>query len=592
MNPDGTQQINYYGNQRPGVVMIDAKSIPDSNKVVSIFSPGHGRYEHYGDIAVVDPRAGPDAEPSAKYITETRQFRDPWAFSEDLFLAVRRNELVLVDGEGRYQEVYRLLDDDLVRKMAVHEPRPVMQRPRERLVAPRVDLAASTGTLVLADIYQGRSMEGVRRGEIKKLLILETLPMPIHFDGGMTPMSYSGTFTLERIVGTVPVEPDGSAHFELPALRSYFLVALDENDLSVKRMQSFLTVQPGEVSSCVGCHEQRTEAPRNTQSPLMALQRPASEVEPIRDVPDVIDFPRDIQPILDRRCVGCHNYDQRKGGVILTGDRGPIYSHSYFTLAIRHQVADGENRAESNYAPRTLGSSASPLMKKLDGGHHGVKVTPHEKKVIRLWIESGAAYPGTYAATGTGQIRGSAENWPNRSVLPSWPMAMKAERTMQDRCSGCHQGATALPTAAYSGPTFQELEKPKRPGYPRAKGARAEAVRRFSSNVVYNLTRPRKSMLLLAPLPKEDGGYGLCEGLAGVDDPAYRTILESIDEAKERLDEIKRFDMPGFVPRYAWVREMKRYGILPPDHCDTDHVDYYALERRYWESLWYQPTGR
>ena len=116
----------------------------------------------------------------------------------------------------------------------------------------------STGRLALANIYRGRNMAGVKPGEIKSLLVLESLPMPIHYTGGMEPISYGGTFTLERIVGTVPVEPDGSAYLELPALRSFFFVALDKNDLSVKRMQSFLTVQPGETSSCVGCHEQRT----------------------------------------------------------------------------------------------------------------------------------------------------------------------------------------------------------------------------------------------------------------------------------------------------------------------------------------------
>ena len=146
--------------------------------------------------------------------------------------------------------------------MELHEPRPLMPRPRERIIADRVNARAATGRLVLADIYDGRNMAGVKRGEIKKLLVLETLPMPIHYTGGMDPISYGGTFTLERIVGTVPVEEDGSAYFELPALRSFFFVALDENDLSVKRMQSFLTVQPGETTSCVGCHEQRTQTPR------------------------------------------------------------------------------------------------------------------------------------------------------------------------------------------------------------------------------------------------------------------------------------------------------------------------------------------
>ena len=90
-------------------------------------------------------------------------------------------------------------------------------------------------------------MDGRQPGEIKKLLVLESLPKPVNFTGGMDPLSYGGTFTLERVLGTVPVEADGSAYFEAPALRSLFFVALDENDRAVKRMQSFTTVAPGET---------------------------------------------------------------------------------------------------------------------------------------------------------------------------------------------------------------------------------------------------------------------------------------------------------------------------------------------------------
>ena len=97
-------------------------------------------------------------------------------------------------------------------------------------------------------------------------------------------------------------------------------------------MQSFLTVQPGETSSCVGCHEQRTREPDKSYESLvlMAVRRPPSKIEPITDVPDVIDYPRDVQPVLDQLCVRCHGYEPttaggpRAGQMILTGDHGPI----------------------------------------------------------------------------------------------------------------------------------------------------------------------------------------------------------------------------------------------------------------------------
>jgi hypothetical protein len=323
-NPDGSNQTVWYGNLHPGTVMIDAKPVPGSRRIVAIFSPGHGRREHDGAITLVDPSAGPDDLNFARKISKTPTFRDPWAFSESLFMAATGPAIVLMDATGATQEIFRLPAEDLALKLQAHEPRPLCARPRERVVPPRVDLAKSTGRMVLSDVYRGRNMAGVRPGEIRKLLVLETLPMPIHYTGGMEPITMGGSFTLERVVGTVPVEPDGSAYFELPALRSFFFVALDENDLSVKRMQSFLTVQPGETTSCVGCHEDRAEAPPVAGNVLLALQHAPSRIEPISGVPDVFDFPRDIQPILDRHCVKCHDFSNPSGGVVLAGDRGPI----------------------------------------------------------------------------------------------------------------------------------------------------------------------------------------------------------------------------------------------------------------------------
>jgi hypothetical protein len=514
-------------------------------------------------------------------VTVAKDFRDPWAFSENLFLAARGASLVIVNGAGEAQEIFRLPAADVAANLQCHEPRPLVARARERLMPPRVNLAKATGNLILSDVYKGRNMAGVKPGDIKRLLILETLPMPVHYTGGMEPISYGGTFTLERIAGTVPVEPDGSAYFELPALRSFFFVALDQNDLSVKRMQSFVTVQPGETTSCTGCHEDRVQTPPYSRDFLMAVRRPPSKIEPIQDVPDVIDFPRDIQPILDRHCLPCHDYDKRQGGAILSGDRGPVYSHSYFTLTVRDQVADGRNRPQSNYAPRTLGSSASPLMKKLEAGHHGVQVSPAERKWIRLWIDSGAAYPGTYAALGAGMIGGYTENELERQDL-AWPGTKPCMEAIQRRCGGCHVKQMPLPLSV--------SDDQKLPPWDALK--LRDLRRRVSRHLLYNLTRPHKSMLVLAPLSREGGGYELCKTPVFLDttDPDYRAILVAIEEAKRRLEEMKRFDMPGFRPRGDWVREMKRFGILPQSHDPADPVDYYAVERAYWKSLWHKPA--
>jgi hypothetical protein len=302
-NPDGTSQMIWFGNMFPGITMIDAKPIPGSDKVVASFSPGHGRREHDGTITVVDPLAGPDEPSSAKRISKTPDYRDPWAFSENSFLAAKKTSLVLMNENGISQEIFKLSEADILAGLECHEPRPLQTKAREKVISSRIRLDEKVGKMILADVYDGRNMEGVQRGEIKKLLVLETLPMPIHYTGGMEPISYGGTFTLERILGTVPVEKDGSAYFEVPAMRSVFFVALDENDLAVKRMQSFTSVQPGEVMSCTGCHEHRTQTPQYAFQKISALRHGPAKIEPITDVPDVIDFPRDIQPIFNRHCL-------------------------------------------------------------------------------------------------------------------------------------------------------------------------------------------------------------------------------------------------------------------------------------------------
>jgi hypothetical protein len=595
-NPDGTAQMTWYGNFHPGTVMIDAKPIPGSDKVVAGFSPGHGLREHAGQITIVDPSAGPDTQSFARPVSHSDQFRDPWAFSENCFMAATGPSLVVMDGTGAEQEIFKLPKADLDAGMELHEPRPLLPHPRERIIPDRVDARAATGRLVLADIYNGRNMAGVKRGEVKKLLVLETLPMPIHYTGGMEPISYGGTFTLERLVGTVPVEEDGSACFDLPALRSFFFVALDQNDLSVKRMQSFLTVQPGETTSCVGCHEQRTQAPRHADTQLAALGRAPSHIEPIADVPDVIDYPRDVQPVLDALCVSCHGYEKtaaggpRAGRLILTGDHGPLYSHSYYMMTIARLISDGRNQPRSNYAPRTLGSSASHLLTLLDGTHYGIKATPLQKKLLRLWIDSGAAYPGTYAALGCGMVGNYAENQEIHTGH-EWPATQAAAKVIQNRCAACHaEPARLLPQslADERGVSFWEpsLDDPRL---------------LTSRHIVFNLSRPEQSLIVLAPLAESAGGWGLCRDpktreratvFADKADPGYQALLALCVAGQESLAQgTRRFDMAGFEPRSDWVREMKRYGILPAALNPATPLDCYAVEHQYWESLWYKPVA-
>ena len=389
----------------------------------------------------------------------------------------------------------------------------------------------------------------------------------------------------------MPVEPDGSAYFEVPATRSLFFVALDENDRSVKRMQSFTTVAPGETLGCVGCHEHRVVTPPASVARLpQATGRPASRIKPLQGVPDLVDFPRDIQPILDRHCVSCHNPDKRDGGVLLTGDRGPMFSHAYYSLVVWRQVADGRNEPRSNYTPRTLGSGGSPLVEKLEPTHYGVKVSPEERRTVTLWLDLGAPYPGTYAALGTGMIGGYQRNLQVLENDLQWPETIAAQTAFARRCATCHNDKDVSLPRSLSDETKLSFWAPKMDD-PRL---------RRSRHVVFNLTRPEKSLYLLAPLARSAGGYGLCRAaqteagtgtvFTNVGDPDYHALRAMCEAGQRRLNEIKRFDMPGFRPRPEYVREMKRYGVLPASYdLATDPIDVYAIDRSYWNLFVWEP---
>ncbi|MCP4642946.1 MAG: hypothetical protein GY851_21045 [bacterium] len=579
MNPDGTGQMVYYGNFHPGILMIDAKPIPGTQDIVSIFSPGHGRREHAGAVTIVSPKTGPDDKGSARQVGKAGDVRDPYPLSAETFLVVRGPRLIQLKADGSEQELYRLPKELSEQNVQIHEPRPVYARRREPVIPPRADLAQTTGHLVVEDVYAGRKMDGVNRGDIKKLLVLEPLPMPIHYMGGMSPISLGGTFTLERVLGTVPVESDGSAYMELPALRSLFFVALDENDNSVKRMQSFLSIMPGERTSCVGCHEPRTQAPTSTQrNALQALQRPPSTITPVPGIPDVYDFPRDIQPVLDRHCVKCHDVPKPSGGVLLDGGRGPMYTHSYYTLTMRRQVADGRNQPKSNLAPRTIGAVASPLMKKLTGGHHKVNAPKEDVERVRYWIEAGGAYPGTYAALSSGMIGWSSAPKVKNTTDTTWAESKAAAEAVSRRCAPCHKDGRRLP---------RYLSED------RARG-------RFSRHLVFNLTTPERSMMVLAPLSKEAGGAGVCatkgEGdaqpvpvFADTSDPDYVKILAMCQAGKRRIEANTRFDMDRYIALPSYMREMRHYGVLDASVADGTPINPHETDRRYWESLHWRP---
>jgi hypothetical protein len=612
MNPDGTGQTTFYGNLYPGDVYLDAKPVPGTKKLVMINSPKHGQAEHQGRVSLVSTDLGPDVQTAQNMIHSGRTFRDPYAFSTDAILVAEKTRLLLMNSQGKTKELYHLSPELAQGGAWLHEPRPLRPRTREPVIPVQTDMTQSSGQLVVLDIYIGRKMQGIERGAIKKLLILENLPKPVNYTGSMDPISLGGSYTLNRVLGTVPVEADGSVNMRVPPLRSLQFVALDANDLAVKRMLSFVTVMPGEVTTCIGCHEERTTTPASA-STAQALKRPPSPITPIPGTPEVFDYARDIQPILDKHCLNCHNIDKYAGGTLLTGDQGPMFTHSFFTLSARLQIADGRDLAHGNYPPYTIGSAVSPLMDKLSPAHYDVRPTPQALRMVKLWIDASATFPGTYAALGSGMIGPYAALQYGTKKEPDytrWPSMKAAGAVLERRCVSCHSDQEKLPRHPadtlgfrlhhmvygkgtprfWTPPWIEPYDNTQRIGSPAWMKAYADPRLKFSRHILYNLSRPDKSLQLLAPLAKDAGGYALCGTVfASTDDADFQKLLTAINDAKAYLEKIGRFNMPGFNPTPEYVREMQRFGILPAHYQQGDPIDVYETDRKYWQSMWHRP---
>ena len=587
MNPDGTGVNVFFGNMHSWTVMIDAQAIPGTQEIISSFSPGHGANDHRGFATIVSAAKGPDCQEAARRLSN-KWIRDPYPLTRDLFVMALDKSLILMNREGKDEALYAR--DDI----NVHEPRPLVPRPREPIIPSRVQPGQTTGHLVLMDVYAGRNMDGVTRGDIKKLLILENLPKQVNFSGGMDVLSHLGTFNLERVIGTVPVEEDGSASFIAPAERPLFFVALDANDMSVKRMQSFCNVMPGETFTCVGCHEERNSAANAKPAPdtLLALKRPPSAIAAFDGFPDVLDFQRDIQPILDRHCVTCHNAKKRAGNVSLALARTESFSVAYMTLLWHRQIGDGKNGL-GNRPPRTIGSSASPLLNRLSGGHKDVKATPEEWRTVWLWIESGAPYAGSCAAIRNTEQQHQAWNAAGTAHGPCWEV-------VHHRCAKCHANTE---DANVNGIPFNRnlrLDKERKKLFPQPTGNYERLViandpaQKYDTGVLFNFTTPEDSAILLAPLAKSAGGYQSCGEpvFADKDDPDYKKMLAAIQAGQQKFAEHPPWGQEGWKPNPQYIREMKRFGILPEAFDITkDPFDPFAADQAYWRSAWPKPAA-
>lgn len=429
--PDGTNPIAVWGNATPAPhCAFQAQPIAGTGKIIFTASAHHSITG--GPLVIVDPSVSDNDHTAITRITpeipfpeaessDIREYYDaPWPLSERFFLvsyshtplvwepgANARNALgiYLLDIFGNRELIYR--DPDI----GSTNPCPLQPRPTPPVISSSlVDDTAEMGEMILTDIYQG--LGDVPRGTIKQLRIIQILPKTTHV-ANAPPIGLALEENARAILGTVPVEPDGSARFMVPALKPVLFQALDEDGFAYQTMRTITYVQPGERVSCIGCHESRLTTPPNYAA--TALHRPAATIDPGTLGGRPFSYMEVVQPILNEHCVRCHGPTQQDGGFDLSDTPRDGFVQSYLALCRdRDFWGSGTNptNAAEAWVPRfggrnqiqvtppggLYGARGSRLIKLLRAGHHDVQLQAEELHRIATWIDLNAVFYGVYGA--------------------------------------------------------------------------------------------------------------------------------------------------------------------------------------------------
>ena len=445
IRPDGTMADAVSNqHQRWPCALRDARSIPGSPKLVAV-ATGHHTFA-YGPLVVVDPRRGINAGHAIRIVTpyvrpqeggmvgdrvaqggvpdQGGLYQTPWALSETCFLAAYSHALppsgtggganahgfalYLLDAHGNKELVHR----DLLLSCAF--PIPLRRRPRPPLVPAATDHASRFATCCVTDIYDG--LDGIPRGAVKHIRILNRPGWPLDEKIGAMRWIHNAAYAHQpgvsawspvRVVGTVPVEPDGSAHFKVPVDAAVYFQALDARHMELRRMRSHITFQPGEVRGCRGCHETQAQAPTNAaRAPLAAARPPRTPTPPAWGATRLLGYEWLIQPILDRRCTRCHGPDKPDGGVDLSPTRAAGGRFQSFRTLLGYPK--GANRRRRSFValsnrfsnasisrPKEFGSHRSRLTQLLLNDELHVKeakLTQDEWRALVTWVDANAPY--------------------------------------------------------------------------------------------------------------------------------------------------------------------------------------------------------
>ncbi len=414
MNPDGTNQIEYYGSNSywPNSTFY-AKPLPGQTaRFVGIVSGHHG-VPRMGELVLFDLTGGrqdntgavqriPGYGKPVENKIKDELANDSWPkFLHPLPIA-DKYFLVACQPRGDANWGIYLVDvfdnQVLLREdpgQAMLEPIPLRKTPTPPIIPDKVKLDEKTATVAIQDIYSGRGLPGVPRGSVKSLRVYQ-YEYSYRNMGGHYCVGMEGPWDVRRLLGTVPVHPDGSSYFEIPANTPVSLQPLDAEGKALQLKRSWMVGMPGERVACVGCHDDQNNGGVAIKLTTAQQQAPA-KLKPWHGVTRGFSFIREVQPVLDKYCVGCHNGKEADRPRL--DDSGGHFPNSYNALHpfVRRNGPEGDYHV---LTPLEFHTDTSDLVQMLRKGHHNVKLDAEAWDRLITWIDLNVPALGTWKEVG------------------------------------------------------------------------------------------------------------------------------------------------------------------------------------------------
>lgn len=425
-NPDGTNPSALFGTYTQQInACYQPKAIPGSNKIMFIAGAHHA--DVGGSLLILDPsrvslnpQTGEDELSSVEPLTPevcypeapgwpANYFHSPWPLSENYYLVSfsfdplpgmgpqvnqdTETGIYWMDRFGNMELLYR--EDGL----SCMYPIPLSPREVPPIVPSVLDSNfGNEGEFLLANVYQSHFPLPESR-PIRQLRIFQILPKSETHVANDPRLGYANAESARTLLGSVPVEDDGSAYFRAPAKKPLAFQAVDESGKAVYTMRSVTYLQPGERRGCVGCHE--TPGTASSYKHPIAFQRKPSNIQSGPDGSNPWSFPRLMQPLLDRHCMSCHDGSEKSHLPNLAGVDQEPFTISYNSLQPYVRWNEWGDKSIDNIVTRPghMPSDLSPLVQILEDANHQAEVhlSNEEWRRLYLWLDGNAAFYGSYS---------------------------------------------------------------------------------------------------------------------------------------------------------------------------------------------------